>query len=363
MKIWIKNLTKTILFIFVVSYLTLHLTYIMRSISYGRDNVSGIQHEEALDVICIGGSSTATYWKPLYAWKEYGMFSYNYAADGYRVPLTIGAVKDVLNHSNPKLLVLDMRSFLYIQEDLSNIESGIRYMTDSMDFGINRFRTVNDVMKYYDTNAFEDDNISYYFELIKYHYDTATLGKELAWKHIWNNTTAQYKGFQFCETTFNEIFEQPRNIETEERMPIDSKTETYLIELLKYLNTQDVDVLFVQGPKPTGIDAQKMNNYLGDIIHSYGYEFLNTNNFYDEMNIDFSKDFYNDNHVNAYGADKYTHFLANYIVNHYNIPDHSADIEFAVQWNKEYDLFVEKDNEIKAIIDEVYATNLEATSY
>ena len=50
------------------------------------------------------------------------------------------------------------------------------------------------------------------------------------------------------------------------------------------------------------------------------------------MNLDYSVDFYNENHVNYYGADKYTNFLAKFIKSKYEIPDRRNDSNYS-DWN------------------------------
>ena len=46
------------------------------------------------------------------------------------------------------------------------------------------------------------------------------------------------------------------------------------------------------------------------------------------MQLNFDTDFYNENHVNIFGADKYTDFLIAYLKEHYNLPDRRKDKEW-----------------------------------
>ena len=362
MKDRIKNIIKTIVFIIVICFIAVHLTYILRRVSYSRDNVGGISREGDLDIVCIGGSSTAVYWKPLYAWKEYGMLSYDYATSAYRMPVTIGAVKDVLAKKDPKLLVLDMRPFTYGDEGLEDAEQGIRNMADSMDFGVNRLLTVKDALEFYGADIFDKENLSFFVDLIKYHTNTEALGKEKSWEHVNNNAATDNKGFQFSDEAYNIILPDPGEIEAEKRQALEPEKEAYLRRLLDYLKTQDVDVLFVVSPAPMSELKQEKNNYIGDIVDSYGYKFLNTNLCYEEMGIDFAKDFYDTGHVNVYGADKYTKLVGEYIRENYDIPDRSLDDKYASEWNEAYEAFLEKDIETKALVDEEYNSNVKAAA-
>ena len=45
----------------------------------------------------------------------------------------------------------------------------------------------------------------------------------------------------------------------------------------------------------------------------YGYPFINFNLLYDELDIDFARDFYNGSHMNTNGAVKFTRYLAAFL--------------------------------------------------
>ena len=74
-------------------------------------------------------------------------------------------------------------------------------------------------------------------------------------------------------------------------------------------------------------EDQQVYNTAKDIVTSYGYQFINANEFYDEIGLDFSTDMKNINHVNSVGAEKYTRFLSEYIISHYDIVNRSHEYE------------------------------------
>ena len=76
-----------------------------------------------------------------------------------------------------------------------------------------------------------------------------------------------------------------------------------------------------------------------EVIEQYGFDFLNTNDHYKEIGLDYNKDLYNNNHVNVFGAEKYTDFVAEYIDKKYDLPDKRGDEAFS-DWNTCYDEFV-----------------------
>ena len=119
---------------------------------------------------------------------------------------------------------------------------------------------------------------------------------------------------------------------TESRAELPENDEKVLIELLEYLKKNDLKALFIVCPYWITEEHYAVYNTISDRISEYGFDFLNTNDHYSEMNIDFSTDFYNAAHVNNLGAEKYTEYLGKYLVDKYDLPDHRDDDNYAEWW-------------------------------
>lgn len=346
-----KNLLNFLIFMSFLSLIFVHTTYLFRNSTHDRERVNGIKSEKNIDIVCIGGSSTFVYWEPYLAWKEYGMTSYNLATNSIRPPLIKGYVKYALNTQNPKLLVIDVRSFTGEKGSIDDNEGGIRNVTDSMNLSGNRFQTITETLKYF--NAFDDKDVdvaSYYFDISKYHGDYNRLGNEINWKYINNECVSKYKGFEFIEDPCHSIIQEPIDYQTEDMKKLEPEKEYCLKNLLEYLNKSNITALFIAGPIPISKEEQMQYNTIDNIVTSYGYNFLNTNNYYQEMDIDFSKDFYNIYHVNVYGAEKYTRFLADYIKKNYYVTDWRKN-EIYKEWDDDYSLAKVREKEVKELID------------
>lgn len=351
----IKKIIGLVVFLCIIGNIFTGITYMYRNNNWEQQHINGIKYEDKLDVVCIGGSSTFVYWEPFLAWNEYGMTSYDFATDSARPAITKGYVREAIDRVNPDLIVIDMRCYAegaVETEDFEGAEYGIRNMTDSMDLNLNRLLTINDVMDYYD--AFNDDSTdpwSFYFDIVKYHTKDNKLGDGDSWRHFFNgNYKSEYKGFEFIEDDNHDFINEPIDYETDEAGELDLSIEESLIDLLEYLKGNNINTLFVAGPIPVDKETQTKYNRIGQLVESYDYKFLNTNNHYDEMGIDFSKDFYNEGHVNVYGAEKYTRFVADYIKANYNLEDHRADTAYS-EWDEYYNNAHEQDLLTKGTID------------
>lgn len=344
-KIKWKKVVSCIVFLVIIVYLYSRITYIFRNAYPDRRTITGIKAEENLDVVCIGASSTLVYWEPFNAWNDYGFTSYNYAVNSARVDLFQGCIEEVLKTHSPELFIIDARGFAYW--DPSFQEGGLRNITDSFDLSWNRIKTVYSYL-----SNLEDSNdvdvLSCYFDIAKYHSNQDVLGSEINWKYYNNDLTSDYKGWDFMVD--HAIMKVPVNVITEERLELDESAENILYNLLELCKKKEINAVFVATPLIGTMEGQMRFNTVGDIVSSYGYTFLNTNNYYNEMGIDFEKDFYNGYHVNCYGAEKYTDFVARYIVSNYNIPDHRDD-ESYIDWNDYYEKCAVKESETKEKID------------
>lgn len=338
---WMK-LIACVIFLSIVSAAFLHITYLFRNAN-NREHITGFKNEDELDMVYVGGSAAYVYWETPLAWKEYGITSYNYATDTVQAETIKGEIREVLKTQSPELFVIDARSFVYWENE-GFVEAGIRNVTDSMDYSLNRLMTVYDCFR----QKSENDQLSYYFDIAKYHTNYEALGSVDAWRNINNDALSKYNGWEFM--TAHESLGTPNNIDTKEKTPIATGGDVILRDLLTYCSDENLKVLFVVCPYYVTEEEQEKYNYIKEVVESYGLDFLNTNYEYEKMQLDFTKDFYNINHVNPYGAEKYTKYLADYIVEQYNLPDHRNAIGYE-EWNQMYMEFLKEDSDVKRAID------------
>ena len=70
-------------------------------------------------------------------------------------------------------------------------------------------------------------------------------------------------------------------------------------------------------------------NYLQGIVEKRGYRFVDCNEYVSQMGLDYVTDFFNENHVNIFGAEKYTDFLNQFILKNYTIPNRKNDENYS----------------------------------
>lgn len=344
-----RSFISFIVFFLLLCTFFIHCTYLFRNTDRnGRLNVLGFYYEEkdSIDVVFVGASNVYRYWDCMYAWNKYGFTSYDYSVSLMASATTISAIQDIEKHQKPELIVYDVRKLLPDFMD-TTIAPALRFALDSQDFDFNRLKAV----KYFcDLNDIKlEDSISEYIDLIQYHNNYTALSSEMNWKLMGNRINENldkdsfYKGFAIAgEHAFIENT-RPLNI-SEDIEELRNKSEKIYIDILEYCRQNGIDLLLVVAPYLVNDEEQILLERMEQIASDYGFSFLNTNNYYNEMALDCEKDFYDYIHVNIVGADKYTDFVAKYLVENYELPDHRTEPAFQ-EWNNIYqDYLVDAEN-------------------
>ena len=270
-------------------------------------------------------SACFVYYAPLKSWVDHGIVSYDYAADTIQAELYKPMIEEILKTQNPKLIVIDARAFQY--RDKANLDAqppgevpyrntltGMRLSQNKVDF---ISRSVGTYI--------EDEKLSYYFDIIKYHDNIVHFNSNNI-KMMLGRYKDPYNGFYFVPKV--ETIDQ-YDYGTDEKKAVSQDTESILYDLLDYMDSTGIDYLFTVSPYAEKIEHKMTFNHVQDIIEKRGYRFIDCNEYTSQMAIDYLTDFYNENHVNIFGAEKYTDFLNQYILKNYSIPDRSDDVSYS----------------------------------
>ncbi len=318
----IKKIIGFILFfvIFIYSFIIVSYFFRLNGIGYtNRYNVVGIKSEGPLDMVYIGSSEVFVYYNALQAYEEFGYTSYAMSTEGLNCDAIKYYVKEVLKNQRPSLFVIGVSPFLNYSTGID--EGTMRKSTDSLDYDFDRFRLIEEYYKRHDMTGV--DKLSLYIDLIKYHTNYDAFSNSDAYTLMFNNSSNFLKGYLSMATWQYQT--RVDGFVNENRIPIHEEAEDILRDLLDYLKSENLNVLFTISPYCMDGGTYAACNYILDIVNEYGYNGINTNAYYDEMGLDFEKDFYNSTHVNSLGAEKYTRFIGNYISTNYNLPNHHGE--------------------------------------
>ena len=311
-------------------------SYMLRPMDgdFNRDTLPGFYAEEknSLDVVTIGSSAIYRFWNLPYAWEEYGITSYNLATNQQQSEHTLPLMKEALKTQNPDLFLVEMRAYCKYSDDEDKLRTAFRRVSDNMSYSWDRIRMINE----HTVNW--KDRFELYFDIIFYHSQWEGLDIERL-DYVDNEKKLKRKGWE------NIYKVRPLNapLDYTGLVPkaIDEKQETDLRKLLSYCKENEIEVLFVLNSMEMTKTRAQRSLYVESIVEEYGYDYLDCNLMAEKIGLDYSKDFYDRMHVNVGGSQKVTKFLADYMLEHYDMElSHSKAIR------KEWDT-VAKENSVR----------------
>jgi len=342
----IKFILKLIVFLCIFFILLGSISYSARPDSDMKERFAGFYSEpkNTIDVIAIGASPISPLLASPYIWNEYGITSYPLSTNAQPVAAVKYIIEDAHKTQKDSLFIVDTTMFM-VETDVLLTEPRIRNVVDNMKYSLTRVKAIKDMV--------EDKNkrIDYYFDISKYH--SAILGKnglntdDIKYFDFKNESI--YKGYLFTEAV--DIFEPVSVEHITEVNPMPESAEAVLVELMNYCEKKDISLLFITCPYIASEDNKMEHNYIENLVLEHGYDYLDFNDLYEEMDIDFGKDFYNTNHMNVYGAEKFSKYLGNYLKDNYKLQDKKG-YEGYEAWDESYIVWKEKADISKKNTDE-----------
>ncbi len=330
-----KYLINPILFMTILIFFLITLSYWLRPNDDRKEAFAGFyaEEEESLDVVMIGSSPVYPYFAAPLMWHETGITSYALSTSSQRPDAMLYLIKEAEKTQSSALIILEMRMFRY---DMSQFDTEEQYfynrtLTDNLRYSWNRMELINQTTK-------ENVSLADYLDIIRYHDNWKTqLGRKLNYYDY--RVQTPYKGFIFVPNIEQLRVEASDMVNEVTAIPED--TEEIYIEIMDYCQRENLNVLFLLSPfLATKEDKQKFN-YMKKLTEDRGFEFLDMNEHYDEIGLDFNLDFYNAGHVNISGAEKCTSFLGKYLKDNFTFNANHKELvvngwnQSWEQWNKE----------------------------
>ena len=295
--------------------------------------------KDTLDVALIGTSGIDRYWLAPKAYEEQGIASFPFVTDGYPVWLMLPVIKDfVRRHDTLKLVVVDMRAFAasYSGVKYSRYETRTRTLIEALPlFSRVKLDTVNKTLQVV-SKEFEDKSrfdLSYYFTFIKHHSRWSEDDFDI-YEEIENKTSPYMGAFINKKLSIRSSAEPLVPYASDERQSLDPLCLETLYELFDYAKEQNLELLFLNTPHAQSERNTKRFNTLCDILDKEGYNYV----YYDLDGkiYNFATDFYNAEHANYYGAEKFSATFIEYLKENYDLPDRRGDERY-YQWEGTYD--------------------------
>lgn len=335
-----KKLIKFISFILVACVLVVGMSCFMSTTS-DRDtmHIKGYFKEpkNTVDVLLIGASELYTGFNSPLAWSEFGFTSYSICFAAQPGNLCAVMLSKALETQSPKLTAIEINGFL-------------RHNSPEQQYG--KIHTWFDNVgiddggkEYIEKNVPQEMRNEYRFPFYKYHSNWKT--PSVCIKNFFCRLFLAAEGVNYTKSFANtnltrkdgEIKEYKSNFNDESRQAL---TDT--LELCKSRGLKQV--VFFRTPHCLKNTNPQDFEKIKKLVESYGYTYANFESSLAEIGLNAKNDFYNPDHLNIYGMEKNTRFLAKYFTENFDVKSSHSD-ETVKQWNRCAELTAEISEECK----------------
>ena len=323
-----KNIIKAIFSTFiVVGMIVLGLIYFsdITERKDSREKYEDFYSSANIDVLFLGSSHVLNGILPMELWNEYGIVSYNMAGTGNRIPLNYWILKNALEYTRPKLVVMDAY-MLSKDEKIASLEQ-MHMSGDHIPYSQTKVEMINDLVDE------EERRNDFLWKFSTYH----NRWDELEERDFKNEITPEKGAMSLIDVAAPEemrYFEADYKIPEEDGLGVE-----YMYKIIEECQEQGINILITYLPFPDNTGWQGESNRMAEIAMECGVDFLDYYTLLSQINLntDFSDE---SSHMNPSGARKVTRYIGNYIVQNYAVDDQREN-ELYADWHEDYEDYVE----------------------
>lgn len=275
--------------------------------------------KDTMELVFMGSSHTYGGVDPNFFWTEYGIPAFNMAISGQDKDSTVHSLLELLKKQNPKVVVVDVYALLWDRnEDMGNVYRNML----SLKVGKNSNELIRDYVE-------PEEQRKYFLRWPIVH----TRYKELSVYDFYKNRASVVgRGFNY-NFVQNPIAFDENAVACTDVEPISEKNEAWVLELEQIAKENGIELLFIQIPTVVSPQEQAILNGFETFTTERGIPYLDLNKHFHEIGLDVNADFVDKNHLNFWGAQKNTVYLANYLLNQYSFIDRQYEDGYEL-WDK-----------------------------
>ena len=307
-----KNLLRAgfLLLLIVTIYLTSSVLRVKSG--HGINQLEGLywQPEHSIDVMRMGSSHIHCNVNTALLWEEDGIAAYDYSGAQQPLWMTYYYLKELYKYQTPQVIVLDLYSPARYKEDYQY--DWISENILGMRFSVNKLGMM--------AASVEKSRFFQYFPSFSiYHSRYDDLERDDFNNFFWNSREKEdFKGYtpywQRTPQTKPEISETEKGGLTE-------KSEKYLRRIISYTKKKGSKLVLMAAPYVLTAEDKLTYNQIEEIAEAEGITFVDFNEYYDEMGLDFTRDFNDDSHLNYWGGCKFSDYLGEFLTARFEVTD------------------------------------------
>ena len=280
--------------------------------SHGIDQQAGLywQKKDTIDVIMMGTSHIHCNVNTALLWEKYGIAAYDYSGAEQPLWMTYFYLKELYKYQEPEVIVLDLYAPARFKEDYQ-----YQWISESiygMRFSFNKVEMLA-------VSVEPERMLNYFPSFAVYHGRYDDLQEEDFENFFWNGEEKEtFKGY----TPYWNVWPQEiPEISEQQAGGLTAKSEKYLRKIIEYTRKKGTDLIFIVAPYIITEEDKQTYDQIAEIADQEGITFIDYNECYEEIGLDFATDFNDDSHLNYRGSCKFTDYFGNLLDSNDRIPD------------------------------------------
>ncbi len=255
----------------------------------------GEEKENTIDILFYGSSLTYCDIIPSEIYKNTGIATYIMAGPEQTMPITYRYFLESLKTQSPKAVFIEATGMLYDRSNRS-IKANLMYMP----WGMNRL-----IPTIQETEG--EERIELLFPVYSYHDRWDKVGIEEIRSNLHGYDADLLAGYTFL-TTAEPIAEITERTFSEDPDNYRRNLE-YAEKIVERCLTDGIKPIFFISPTSARMRGD-VRNQLEEDLTALGAAFVDFNDDFEKLSLDFSTDFYDKLHLNCLGAEKFSRYLA-----------------------------------------------------
>lgn len=268
------------------------------------------QPKNSIDVVMMGTSHIHCDVNTGLLWEKYGIAAYDYSGAEQPLWMTYYYLKELYRYQRPQVVVLDLYGPARFKEDYQY--EWIAENIYGMRFSLNKLKMLS--------VSVEPSRLHEYFpSFAVYHSRYDKLEIEDFSHFFWDSQEREaFKGY----TPYWKKEAQQRPEVNEKRTDgLTPKSEEYLRKIISYIQKKKGKLILIVAPHIVTGEDMRTYNRIKEIAGEEGIAYIDYNECYDEIGLDFEEDFNDDSHLNYWGSCKFTDYLGKFLDSCQEIPD------------------------------------------
>ncbi len=275
------------------------------------------------DVIFIGDCEVYSNFSPVVLWQEKGITSYVRGASQMMMWQEYYILEETLRYETPKAVVVTVNP---MREPFQDNEAYNRLAIDKLKWSPTKYRMVK-------ASLTEGETVwDYIFPVLRYHTRITEL-KDEDFEYLFKRKDTTYNGYLMSKVV-NPLTSLPAKRPLADYSFSDNCWE-YLEKITELCKANDIDLILFKAPRAYPYWYDEYSDQIAEYAEENGLSYYNFAALIDEIGIDFTQDTIDQGqHLNLYGAEKFSAYFADILADEHGLEDHRADAELSALYDE-----------------------------